>query len=104
MHPFESAAPEEWSGAGRKLFHSVTCILFQTDPMGINFGFNQDEYEPEARTIVPRLRDVDSAEDVQRILHEEFVHWFGNIGTLDEDADAARLIWAALCSYRRGMT
>jgi hypothetical protein len=54
------------------LFDEVTAIFFRHDPIGINFEYNTDEYEPEARTILPRLRTCHSAEDVLAVVHEEF--------------------------------
>lgn len=38
------------------LFDSVAALLFRHDPVGINFDENTDEYQPEAETILPRLR------------------------------------------------
>ena len=60
-----------------KLFDEVAAALFQVDLVGINFGSNADEYDPEAGTIIPRLRECQSAGDVRRVTHEEFVRWFG---------------------------
>ena len=60
-----------------KLFDEVAAALFQADPVGINFGSNADEYDPEAGTIIPRLRECQSAGDVRRVTHEEFVRWVG---------------------------
>lgn len=54
----------------------LSDILFSEDPIGINFVENTDEYEPEVGTILPRLRDTRSADDVRQIVHEEFVKWF----------------------------
>jgi hypothetical protein len=51
-------------------------ILFCEDPIGINFEENTDEYEPEVGTILPRLRDTRSVDDVRQIVHEEFVKGF----------------------------
>lgn len=51
-------------------------VLFNEDPMGINFDVNADEYEPEVGTILPRLSGARSVGDVRRIVHEEFVKWF----------------------------
>ena len=59
----------------------VEALLHRHDPVGIAFGDNPDEYSPEAGSIVPRLRDVTSVDDVRRVVHEEFVRWF--------DADTA---------------
>ncbi|NOT26274.1 MAG: hypothetical protein HOP16_09240 [Acidobacteria bacterium] len=50
--------------------------MFQHDPIGLNFKTNIDEYDPEARTILPRLSGCSSAEDVERVLLEEFGRWF----------------------------
>lgn len=58
------------------LFDAVAEILFRHDPMGINFEENTDEYEPEAGTILPRLKHCPSVEDVTTAVHEEFQRWF----------------------------
>jgi hypothetical protein len=65
--------------------------------VGINFGANTDEYDREAGTILPRLRDAHSADDVQVLVYEEFCRWFdkanaGDIGRYEEVSD---IIWAA---------
>ncbi|MCE9560850.1 MAG: hypothetical protein K8U57_02235 [Planctomycetes bacterium] len=54
----------------------VSAVMFAADPIGINFGSNTDEYDPEASTIIPRLRVCHSSQDVQAVVHEEFVAWF----------------------------
>src|ERR1700739_1349374 len=59
-----------------KLFDSVAALLYRHDPVGINFEDNADEYEPEARTILPRLNSCPSADDVLHVVHAEFVRWF----------------------------
>jgi hypothetical protein len=61
------------------LFDNVTALLFQNDPMDINFGDNTDEYEPETGTILPRLADAETVDDVQTIVHEEFCRWFDEV-------------------------
>src|SRR4051812_22092488 len=58
------------------LFDDVAAVFFRHDPIGINFEDNPDEYEPEARTILPRLRTCHSSEDVLTVVHEEFQRWF----------------------------
>lgn len=60
-----------------KLFADVSDALFQADPIGINFGGNTNEYDPEAGTIIPRLKTANSAQDVQSIVYGEFKKWFG---------------------------
>lgn len=69
-----------------ELFDRVAEILFRHDPIGINFETNTDEYEPEARTILPRLRTCNNSDDVVTVAHEEFQHWFG----ADEAGDKER--------------
>jgi hypothetical protein len=67
------------TGAGRSrpaLYALLVLTFFIHDPVSINFDENTDEYEPEVRTVWPRLGSARSARDVTRILHEEFVHWF----------------------------
>ena len=52
-------------------------MLFEEDPVGINFGDNTDEYDPEVRTILPRLVDCSSPDEIQTVVSEEFRRWFG---------------------------
>jgi hypothetical protein len=63
-----------------ELFDKVAALLFRLDPIGINFDDNDDEYEPEAGTILPRLKACKSPDDALGVVHEEFVRWFG-VGT-----------------------
>jgi hypothetical protein len=49
---------------------------FYDDPIGLNFETNTDEYRPEAQSIVIRLPEATSRDEVRRIVHEEFVRWF----------------------------
>jgi hypothetical protein len=68
-----------------QLFDSVAEILFRDDPAEINFGFNQDENEPEAETILPRLKNCHSSEDVLNVVREELQKWFDQETTLKEN-------------------
>lgn len=94
---------EQLSGAYKKLYYRISAILFSNDIEGINFGSNDYEYEPEVETILPRLPETESIEDVQQVIAEEFNHWFGNTRDLDEYYVAAKEIWAAWNSYKNGM-
>jgi hypothetical protein len=78
------------------LFDHVAAILFRHDPFGINFECNTDEYEPEASTILPRLRTCNSAEDVLTVLHEEFTRWFDAdiAGPRERYSTIANEVWA----------
>ena len=81
---------ERLRAAYAELFAGVTEILARHDLMGlVEIGAPADEYEPEVGTILPRLRDSADADDLQRILHEEFVRWF------DEDILAPEAEFAA---------
>jgi hypothetical protein len=59
-----------------RLVGDLEALLYRHDPIGIAFGDNPDEYSAEAGTIAPRLPDVDTVDDVRRIVHDEFVRWF----------------------------
>ena len=79
-----------------ELFAAVAALLFHHDPIGIIFegDTNTDEYEPEARTILPRLRGCHSADDVQSVVHSEFVRWFGeDAGSPEHYKKVASEIW-----------
>jgi hypothetical protein len=79
------------------LFDEVSAALFAADPLGLNSGGNTAEYDREAGTILPRLREAHSADDVQVIVHEEFRRRFseetpGAVGRYEE---VSELIWDA---------
>ncbi len=79
-----------------ELFDSVSALLFRADPIGIAFdNENLNEYEPEAGTILPRLRTCGSPDDVLRVVYEEFVRWFDadNAGPKDRYKRIASEIW-----------
>jgi hypothetical protein len=79
------------------LFAEVSAALFAADPVGINFGNNIDEYDPEAGTILPRLHSAHSADDAQVIIHEEFCRWFGkeDAGEIGRYEEVSAIIWEA---------
>lgn len=81
--------------ANKELFEEMTTLLFQHDPIGINFEENTDEYEPEVGTILPRLKDAATTSDVLDIVHEEFVRWFDEqiAGDKEHYREIANDIW-----------
>lgn len=84
--------------AYESLYREVRAILNAHDPVYlIASGCPNDEYEPEVRTILPRLGEASDAAGVQVILREEFVRWFGGVGmfSYEEFAPAAEEIWSA---------
>ena len=90
------------------LYEEVSAILFRHDPIGLNFGHNTNEYEPEVDTILPRLENAYSVQDVRRIVHEEFLRWFssgttedlhGIVGREEHYQAIAADIWEAMSKH-----
>ena len=85
------------------LFDVFTKLLFEADPIGINFGTNTDEYDPEVGTIIPRLRHANTEDDAAQIIHEEFCRWFDaeTAGSIDAYRKIAAQVWVEWQPYRR---
>ena len=85
------------------LFSSIERILFEADPIDINYLSNTDEYSPEAGTIIPRLGSAQSPRDVEAIVYEEFCCWFDpdEVGTKERYASVAASIWEVWCAFNR---
>jgi hypothetical protein len=79
------------------LFDEVSAALFAADPLGINTGGNIDAYDPQAGTILPRLQDAHSADDVQVIIYEECCPRFGKekAGAIGRYDEVSEIIWEA---------
>jgi hypothetical protein len=88
------------------LFASVSALLFEADPVNIACSdkSNPEEYEIEARTILPRLPDAASPHDVAVIVHEEFCYYFDEdiAGPQESYTEVAEKIWASWCSFQNG--
>ena len=87
----------------KELRASVQKAINSADPIGlIANGSPRDEYDPEIGTILPRLQDADSVEQIATVLLEEFRRWFGEdeVGTQQDYSDAAKEILYALNKYR----
>lgn len=85
------------------LYADIESILFNLDPVGINFGSNTDEYDPEVDTILPRLKPYHQIDDVRLIIYEEFSRWFDeDAGRIDDGIYklAAEKIWQAWTRFR----
>jgi hypothetical protein len=78
------------------LFSPISLLMFKHDPIGINFETNTDEYDAEAGTIIPRLKNAKSEYEAISIVHEEFVIWFGadTAGQRKNYIELGREIWA----------
>jgi hypothetical protein len=86
----------------RQLYDELESLLFRHDPVGINFDDNTEEYEPEVSTILPKLKTCASADDVCRVVHEEFVRWFdaSTAGKPERYAAIGREIWQLWQRFR----
>lgn len=61
------------------LYEEALSILARYDPVGLGIlDMYPDEYAAEVDTILPRLSDAHAADDVQRIVYEEFCWWFSS--------------------------
>lgn len=64
-------------GAYGELFNEVARILYQHDFMSLaTIGCPIDEYEPETRSIIPRLHEAASRDELANIIEDEFVRSF----------------------------
>lgn len=79
----------------KALYDAVSEILFRHDPIGINFGHNTDEYEPEVDTILPRLTQARSSLELRCVIYEEFVRWFGGdtVGVEAHYEEVSQDVW-----------
>lgn len=86
------------------LLTRIAQILYNEDPMKINFGCNPDEYEPEASAIIQRLPLAKNEADALEIVHDEFSCWFGEeglVGPKEKYRAASALIWVAWLQHSR---
>ena len=71
-------ARREKKEAYANLFKEVTSILYRHDPVfGGMEGLPEDEYDLEAGTILPRLRQATDVNHVERIVREVLDLCFG---------------------------
>lgn len=86
-----------------EMFDALSKLLFELDPISINFETNTDEYEPEVGAIIPRLTHAESEADVRKIVHEEFCKWFDSktAGPIEDYDDIASRIWMEWQRYKQ---
>jgi hypothetical protein len=82
----------------RVLYDEVLEILFRIDPLGVHGQDTSEKFVPEAASILARLRDARSAEDVEQIVHEELRRWYGRRRLAHQDPDRLTRATIALCS------
>ena len=97
-------ARRELKARDPQYFEAVSAVLFEHDPVGINYGNNYDEYDPETATIIPRLPECNSESDVSELLQDVFVYWFTEQLAPNDDVvhAIARDIWALYSAYAKG--
>lgn len=85
------------------LFNKLSRILYSHDPLGI--GYEDDEYDPEARTILPRLKECQSLDDCERSIKEEFIKWFTENSVKDIDFRPISIeVWDAWNKFQKDNT
>ena len=84
---------------------AVERAINDADPIGLlQGGAPADEYGSEIGTIVRRVVNAQSVDEIAAVLHEEFVRWFGDdtAGPHQAYEAPARQIWPALLEFRQG--
>lgn len=83
-----------------QLYNTILAVIFHHDPMNLNFEVNTDEYDPEVRTILPRLRSCTCEADVCKVVNEEFDRWFSHSGPRKCYTAIASEIWELWNQYQ----
>jgi len=91
------AARKRFQAHYRALYDELLEILFQIDPIGVH-GSNTEKFVPELATILPRLPDARSPEDVEQIIQEELRRWYGSRRLANQDPERLTDATIAICS------
>jgi hypothetical protein len=86
------------------LVAAIQRAIDDADPIGLlEGGAPADEYSLEIGTIVPRAVKAQSVEQITTVIHEEFLHWFGDdtAGPREAYEAPARQIWEAVLEFRK---
>ncbi|HEV8637900.1 MAG TPA: hypothetical protein VG370_27085 [Chloroflexota bacterium] len=92
------AARQHFQARYRTLYGEVLEVLFQVDPLGVHGPDNPEKLVPEAASVLARLRDARSAEDVEQIVQEELRRWYGRRRLVHQDPDRLTRATIAICS------
>ena len=73
----------------------VLAILVAADPLGIcDGGERRAAYTPEVNTLLPRLKEAQSADNLIRIVREELIAWFGSTAVRHDGSQGiGRTLW-----------
>ena len=74
---------------------TISKLLFEKDPIGINYENNTDEYDSEAVMIFQKLNKCRSVEDVKTLVYQVFVGQFDKeiAGPIEHYADIAEELY-----------
>ena len=92
------AARQRFQAHYRALYDEVLEILFQLDPIGVHQRTNTEKFVPELATILPRLRDARSPEDVEQIIQQELRRWYGRRRLANQDPERLTDATIAICT------
>jgi hypothetical protein len=87
----------------RVLRGDVSAAIAAADPINLlSLGAPADEYDREIDAILFRISGAHCSDDVQTIVHHEFVRFFGaeTAGGRERYAAPARAIWHAVLKSR----
>ena len=91
------AARKRYQARYRALHDQLLEILFQLDPIGVHQD-NAEKFVPEAISILTRLREARTADDVEQIVLEELRRWYGRRWLANHDPDRLADATIAICS------
>ena len=91
------AARKRFQAQYRALYDELLEILFQLDPIGVH-RTSTEKFVPELATILPRLRDARSPEDVEQIIQQELRRWYGRRRLANQDPERLTDATIAICT------
>lgn len=91
------AARKRFQAQYRALYNELLEILFQLDPIGVHGQDTTEKFVPEATSILARLRDARSPEDVEEIIQQELRRWYGRRRLANQNADRLTDATIAVC-------
>jgi hypothetical protein len=91
------AARKRYQAQYRALHDYVLDVLFQLDPIGVHQD-NAEKFVPEAISILARLRDARTADEVEQIVLEELRRWYGRRRLANQDPERLADATIAICS------
>ncbi|QOR61027.1 hypothetical protein ACM66Z_06090 [Sulfurovum sp. ST-21] len=86
----------------RALHLEISAILLKYDPMNVGAAIAEDdEYDLEAATILSRIKEVHTKEELADIVFEEFQSWYGKdaVGERKKYEAMAAEIWEIWHQY-----